>query len=275
MQYRLKHLFLIPMAGLGNKMLAIASAKRLCSMTGAACTVAWDWGQYDRIFCDPTVNAVAPEALRVPEGAQFIRHLLRAEGGHMRNRRVPMTAHEYVCVMSWFAFNAVEEPRLDDEEDLDLRPWLPNPVPLVHERAAAFRERHFRQNMVGVHVRRTDHKRAIVTSPDAAYFHQLDPLVEQGVTVFLATDSRKTEVTFATRYPGRVLIYPKNPALQERMPREFQLEDTWEDLIDLSLLASCAFVIGSAESSFSRIARFLNGSPRCRLLGLPGSLQSP
>jgi len=266
-QYRLKDLFLIPMAGLANRMLAIASAKRLCSMAHARCNIAWEWGAYTDIFDDPSVRWVPHEELDVPDNSHFVRHLLLHEGGNCTNRRVPLSQHESVVVMSWFIFNGAEEAPLAHEDDLDLAPWLPMPVPAVMQRVIRFRERHFSERTVGIHVRRTDNLRAIEGSPDDLYFRLADDLVADGYQVFLSTDNSATEMLFRTRYGDAVIQLPKNPDLVVRMPRPFRLEDTWDDLTDLWLLGSCAFVIGSAFSSFSKVAKMINGSTRSRLLG--------
>jgi len=266
-QYRLKDLFVIPMAGLANKMLAIASAKRLCSMADARCTVAWDWGDYTAIFDDPGVRWVPHEQLAVPDDSHFVRHLLLREGGNCTNRRVPLSEHESVVVMSWFIFNGTEETPLAHEDDLDLAPWLPKPVPAAMERVTRFRRRHFSERTVGIHVRRTDNLRAIEGSPDDMYFRLADGLVADGYQVFLSTDNSATEMLFRARYGDAVIHFPKDPDLAARMPRPFRLEDTWDDLADLWLLGSCAFVIGSAFSSFSKVAKMINGSTRSQLLG--------
>ena len=45
-------------------------------------------------------------------------------------------------------------------------------------------------------------------------------------------------------------------------------------MVDLWLLASCAFIIGFQGSSYSRVAILLNGSPRCKAIDDPlGMLQ--
>jgi hypothetical protein len=273
-RHRLKDLFLVPGGALGNRMLAIASAKRVCDISKARCTIVWDWGPPEAIFADPAVQWVTPSELEIPADALFVRHLFLYEGGNTQNRRVPLTENESVAVVSWHIFNAAEEPALAHEDDLDLKPWLPAPVDIVQERVAAFRRAHVDETTVGMHVRRTDHVRAIQGTPDELYFREGDDLVARGHRLLLATDNHATEHAFRTRYPGKVIVYPKNPALSERMPRPFRLEDTLDDLVDLWLLGSCAFVVGCMFSTFSKVARLLNGSPRSKLLGDPTRLEN-
>jgi hypothetical protein len=66
------------------------------------------------------------------------------------------------------------------------------------------------------------------------------------------------------RYGPRLIHFPKADPARRRWPRDATATvDVVEDLVDLWLLAACEFVVGTAHSSFSRVAALLNGSPRC------------
>jgi hypothetical protein len=263
-------------------MRAIASAKRLCSLTGAHCSIVWDWGDYRALFEDDTpwmpygLPMDSEQDLIIP-GYHHIRHLRQHEGGNKENRRVPITPYPRVVVSSWFVFGAAEEAlfqaRLYEEPVLE---WFPKPHPLILEKVNAFKRDHFGPSTVGIHIRRTDHALAASRAPDAAYFEAADRLVDEGHRLFVATDNGKTLRLMEERYGDTVIHYPKSSALEERWPRDkWDLTDLIDDVADLWLLAACEFVIGSASSSYSRVAILLNGSPRCKAIDRrSGSIES-
>jgi hypothetical protein len=271
----LEHLVVLPRGGLCNRLRAIASAKRLASRSGARCTVIWDWGRYDALFDDgsdwlPYAAPMEP-GLLMP-GYHHIRHLGRGEGGATPNRRVPVTTHPGVVVDSPYVFYAEEEalPKHLPEYESGVIGWVPKPQSEIIASAAAFREARLPPGTVGMHVRRTDNKAAADRSPDAAFFAAGDREVEKGHSIFLATDNRKTLEIMRDRYGDRLLHYPKRSALDERWPRQTtEPADVADDLVDLRLLVGCEHVVGSAASSFSRVAVLLNGSPDCTLLDRP------
>ena len=279
----LKHLVVYPRSGLCNRMRAIASAKRLCSRTGARCTIVWDWGDYHAFFDDDTEwvpnSALSDLArdLHIP-GYHHIRHLAPHAGGSRRSWRVPVTTHPRVAVTSAFVFCAAEERllrRYTAYEEEDVMPWIPRPSHAVLERVEEFKRAFFRPPTVGMHIRRTDNTGAMLRSPDRSYFRAGDRLVETGRQLFLATDNHETSQLVRRRYGEKVIHYPKNSCLEWRWPRKsFSTEEVIHDMVDLWLLASCEFVIGSQGSSYSRVAILLNRSPRCKTIDHPlGTLQ--
>jgi hypothetical protein len=278
----LEHLVLYPRGGICNRLRAIASAKRLCAQTGALCTVLWDWGDYRALFDDDTewLPYAASSDLdqeKVFSGYHHVRHLLQDEGGARGNRRVSVTTYPRVVVTSGYVFYAAEEPPLRGRHyEEPVLPWFPKPHALVLEKVRAFRQAHFSPSTAGMHIRRTDHKPATFHCPDKAYFKEADRLIAAGRRVFLATDNVETVRTMKERYGDNLLSYPKSSALSQRWPREtWDRVDVIDDMVDLWLLASCDFVIGSTQSSYSRVGMLLNGSPRCKAIGRPsGKLQS-
>jgi hypothetical protein len=259
-------------------MRAIASAKRLCSLTGAQCSIVWDWGDYRALFVDDTPwmpYRLPMDSAKdlIVAGYYHIRHLRQHEGGNKENRRVPITTHPRVVVSSWFVFYAAEEAlfqtRLYEEPVLE---WFPKPHPLILEKVNDFKQAHFGPSTVGIHIRRTDHTLASSRAPDAAYFEEADRLVDEGYRLFVATDNGKTLRLMEERYGDKLIHYPKSSALEERWPRDkWDLTDLIDDIADIWLLASCEFVIGSAASSYSRVAMLLNGSPLCKAIDRPSA----
>src|SRR5450631_2348563 len=113
----LEHLILRPERGLCNRLRAIASAKRICAITGARCTIVWDWGDYGALF-DDDLEWISPSQLEQWEhgdrlaGYHRMRHLGASGGGNGRDRRIPTGSHPGIIVTSAFFFNASDEPVL-------------------------------------------------------------------------------------------------------------------------------------------------------------------
>ncbi len=274
----LEHLVVYPISGLCNRMRTIASAKRLCARAGARCTIIWDWGDYRALFDDDTEWMPYTEGMdwqkdNLIPGYHHIRHSPPRDGGSRRNWRVPVTAHPRIALTSRFVFGAVEERRLRRYtvyEEHDVMPWFPKPVPAILREVEAFKRASFRPGTVGMHIRRTDNINAALRSPDRSYFKHGDRLVDSGQQLFLATDNQETLELLRRRYGRNLIHYPKRSDLERRWPRTSSTEQAIvDDMVDLWLLASCEFVIGSQGSSFSRVAILLNGSRRCKAIDHP------
>jgi hypothetical protein len=275
----LEHLIVSPMGGLCNRMRAIASAKRLCVRSGARCTIAWDWGDYRAVFDDGTDWVpCAPLRNIVPPHYVCVRHLRRREGGNHQNRRVPVTTCVGIAVTSRYVFSEAEEPALDTRGGYEtpVFPWLPKPHPVVLERVRVFQQNYFPDRIAGIHIRRTDHRDAIKRSPDEAFFEEADRAVDEGFDLFLATDNVATLRMMGQRYGPKLHYRRKSSERTERWPRKsFVMDDLLDDMVDLWLLAACDHVIGSAASSFSRLAILLNGTSRSRVIDRANRAPSP
>ena len=259
----LKHLALCPRGGLGNRLRAIASARRIGELFQVRCTVVWAWGNYDELFLPAAgtdwIPALTSEMKRWP----CVSHLLTRDGGNEQNRRVSLSLGENVVVCSHYPFNATEEPGFIDETQV--QPWLPQPAEVIRAKVRDFKEAHL-HNAVGIHMRRADNKKAKRGTPEALYFAEAERALGLGYRIFLATDKEQTAALMKERYGDRLITYPKTSNLKRRWPRPFRLVDTIDDIVDLHLLAACQFVIGSRYSSFSRLAALYNGSPLCSML---------
>jgi hypothetical protein len=261
----LEHLVLLPRGGLGNRMRAIASAKRLCQMAGARCSVVWDWQDYDALFEHDAALEVSPVlSEELARNYSAMRTLLNDEGGSPEVRRIPLDGPAGIVLDSCHCFTATSDVKPLDEADLTA--WLPRPSQAVREKFEAFRAAAFpRGPIVGLHMRRTDWAAAAI-SPDRLFIRAARSAQREGNAVFLATDNPRTEAKLRLRIGEGIVTYPKDAAIGQRWPRSFDLGEMATDYVDLLLLAACDYVIGSWGSSYSSLAIALNGSPRCRRL---------
>lgn len=261
----MNHLITIPQRGLCNQLRAIASAKRLCTLYNAQCTLVWQWGKFEELFeLDPATQILTelPQQLD-----NYIRYntVNQSENGDRLNQDFDFRNQSNVIIQSCHIFNDRSEARIKLKDLID---YLPRPSAAVLATVTDFSKKHFAgKQVVGVHIRRTDNLRSIEKSPDQLFISKIQQLIQSGYTIFLATDNQQTQAEYLHKFPGDIIIYEKQGSLTYRWPKDqFNFEETREDLVDLLLLASCKYVVGSHWSSYSGTAMVLNGSPECEIL---------
>jgi hypothetical protein len=128
-----------------------------------------------------------------------------------------------------------------------------------------FAARHL-TDAIGFHIRRTDSRQSIRSSPDDLFIQAGRKILAAGGRIFLCTDNQSTEKKFRSLFGSDVITFPKRRKLPERWPRDFDPVALEDDLIELFLLTRTRYVLGSFWSSFSGLAIALNGSRRSRIL---------
>lgn len=106
---------------------------------------------------------------------------------------------------------------------------------------------------IGLHIRRTDHWKAIKESPIAAFVRKMDKY-PPGTMFFVATDSHDERVILQQKYSGRVLT--GSTILLRNMKA-----GTEGAFVDFLALSRCSEIIGSSGSSFSEMAAAYGGVP--------------
>lgn len=111
--------------------------------------------------------------------------------------------------------------------------------------------------MIGVHIRRTDHEKAIQESPTEKFLALMQQEISENPSTnfFLATDDPFEEARLRDVFPGRIYTYPKEK-VERNSPRGIK-----DALVDLYCLASCRKLIGCHASAFSMTAWQLSGIP--------------
>jgi hypothetical protein len=119
-------------------MRAIASAKRLCQMAGARCSVVWDWGDYGALFeSDAAIEVIGRLPDEIARSYSTIRTLMNEEGGSPETRRIPLDGPAGILLDSCHCFGAPSDPEPMDEKGV--LAWLPRPSRAVSTQVAAFR----------------------------------------------------------------------------------------------------------------------------------------
>lgn len=108
-------------------------------------------------------------------------------------------------------------------------------------------------DVIGIHIRRTDNMASIATSTDEKFFARMDKeLIENPqVRFFLATDSNTVKDAYQKRY-GDAIITNRFDLSRDT------LEGMENAVIDLWCLARCKYILGSAASTYSTCAASIN-----------------
>jgi hypothetical protein len=259
---RLRSLTLIPTGGIGNRLRAIASARRLCKIVGARCSIIWDWGNYEDFF-EPLSDASVIQEIRSQSQVQIRHRPVSIDPSALRT--VDVTA-ESVELVSGTVFGGSHEAPIVDWAVL--HPFIPRLNKRLIREADAFICKNFVGETVGMHIRRTDHRNAIKYSPDRLFIKAARKVIASGYKIFLATDNAATEKSMHQLFPGAILTFPKKDDLQNRWPRPFTASATEDDLLELFILSRTVYILGSYWSSYSYLAIVLNGSKRCEIIEL-------
>lgn len=110
-------------------------------------------------------------------------------------------------------------------------------------------------NVIGVHIRRTDNRQSLAFSPTTEFVElmQAEVCKDSNVRFFVATDSQSEEEYLNQTFPGRIITYQKR-SLDRHDPEAIK-----DAVIDLYCLSKCRKLIGSYYSSFTDTAHQING----------------
>ena len=108
----------------------------------------------------------------------------------------------------------------------------------------------FGKDTIGIHIRRTDNKKSVLFSPTELFVERIDQEITENKNVkfYLATDDLNEERFMKQRYGDRIICYPKT-SLDRNNPQAIK-----EALIDLYHLSKCSKIFASYYSSFSDVA---------------------
>lgn len=110
----------------------------------------------------------------------------------------------------------------------------------------------FKKNMIGMHIRRTDHVVSMNKSPIYLFENKILEYIEskRDIGVFLATDDPEVETYFKDKYPEIIFTYEKTFGRDTK-------EGMLDAVVDLYLLSKTEKIYGSYWSSYSGIASLL------------------
>ena len=107
------------------------------------------------------------------------------------------------------------------------------------------------ENMIGIHIRRTDHELAKELSPVALFMQKMDSEIVENNSVkfFLSTDDKDIENKLIRKYgEDRIVVQPNKE--WGRLSKEEMISG----IVDCLCLAKCTKIYGSLSSQFSGFA---------------------
>ena len=150
---------------------------------------------------------------------------------------------------SWAAFYGYSSSNATPEWLKALQSLKPNPS--LEERANSILL--YPLLSIGVHIRRTDHKKSIMRSPSTLFWETM----RQAHTVYfyVASDSNEERAYAAHLFPKRILMH-EDAVLERNSVKGCECA-----MVDFLCLSKCKYIIGSYGSSFSEIAALYGNIP--------------
>lgn len=249
----LKEIRLMPCAGLANRMRTIASAATAAQDFGTTLTIGW---KYDAGICvgdfrDLFDMAALPPWIRIvemgyqPDPMWNISPECNSETAWITFQEDRSNADVWQF-KSWAAFYAAGTPAWVTSLRL-LRPHT-SLIPQITRILSVYRP------LIGVHIRRTDHRKAIQFSPSDSFWASMRKESSQA-KFYVASDSDNERVHAAVLFPGQILTGPA------RILGRDSLAGCRDALVDFMCLAGCSKILGSPASSFCEIAAYYGGVP--------------
>lgn len=264
-------IYMEPCAGLGNRMLAIATAYKIASSLNKELVLLWD--------IDGTVGAEIQELFTLPSNIKIVmmtklpykkKFLLRCKSSVIRlfcklcanksldcediinyrkNGQLEIVSQLIRQYKKVYVKSYCELSEIEDIDFFEI--FKPS------ENILAFGKNIFEKinnKTIGIHIRRTDHIEAIENSPNYLFIEIMHDLLKKGLAekFFLATDDKCVEQKLVDKF-GDIIIYNNNKNFK-RTDKEGMIDG----VIDLVALSKCTCIYGSYGSTFSKVASYIN-----------------
>jgi len=255
---------IIPQGGLCNRMRSLESAMAVSNAAGAELTVEW--------YIDPNLMSDLFENLfEIPsEIGQIITKDYRSIfGKHKKSIQKQLNKIKYKhCLyerdLSTFLKRGGDLVALAKSGPLCIASCMHfykdeplfrrfTPAPAICEEVDTIMAGD--STIIGMHIRRSDHKQAIRRSPLELFENAMDMEIEldSDVKFFLATDSAETEAHLRQLYGERIIVHKKSSLDRNNVAA---IRDA---MVDLYCLSKTKKIIGSFASSFSEVAAQISG----------------
>jgi hypothetical protein len=227
-------------AGLGNRLRALVSAMCLAEDLQRPLNAIWDRDSHcGALFNDLFDETSLPPFVRVSDGPRLSQSVEVRVAEHVRDYfylslRTPIVIHSHQAFYGsgterWAELLRALKPDMFVQALYDTRMLEIPPGPRV-----------------GVHIRRTDHQKAIMNSPTGAFVTAMKSCSDDTVFI-LATDSDKEAERLREEFPGRVFML----ALINDRGSVMGMKNA---VLDFMGLASSQKIFGSYFSSFGVVA---------------------
>lgn len=265
-------MILEPCAGLGNRLLAMASAYEVCSALNRELIIIWkreagcnakasDLFSFDGVkVIEISENGYRKDFFGTIKG-NIIKKKYRNKGTvffpcekideYKQQEKFAelkeLIEAEPVCYIKSYT-NMCE---LTEESFAFLKPAL-----TIEKKGQAVFDA-IGEKTVGVHIRRTDHADAIKNSPLELFYERMNKEIEENdANFYVTTDDHEVERELREKFPAERLIFYEGKLIDR--DSKAGIEDA---LIDMLALSRCNRIIGSYKSTFSLIPSIMSGIP--------------
>ena len=263
----MKHLTLVPIGGLANRLFAITSAISFCRANGYTLKIYWfkDWGMganFHDLFQKidlPDVELIDAKwyhyiydrprkrNLWLPwiwQRFAFGNRIYEKESFRIRHRQElvdKLLRYDRNYLIEWYAFFK------ESNFGRYIRP-LASIQSKVQKVQALFPE-----YTVGIHIRRSDHVDAIRNSPTQLFIDKMraEILAHPAVKFFVASDSVEVKKELREEFKDRIISY------EAEMTRGSK-NGIIDAVVELTLLSKTARIYGSFNSTYSEFAAKLS-----------------
>jgi hypothetical protein len=123
------------------------------------------------------------------------------------------------------------------------------PVKAIQDKINAIVSSFTSESVIGVHIRRGDHKKAMQNSPVSLFYEAIEKEISKNekVKFFLATDDVEIEKSLKEKYPKKIIVSVK--VLDRNSKQGIQ-----DAVVDMFCLANTQKIYGSYWSSYSETA---------------------
>jgi hypothetical protein len=237
--YMNKPFYMMPCAGLANRIRSMVSAMCAAQQMGRRLHVFW---RYEPHICTIPFHLIfgkIPEWMVVDDIMGYPTH---------------MPWKEIFTEDDWNAYRTDETMYVKSHQIFYTKGWTEMLRSLnFHDTILKEVERIMGgKEMVGVHIRRTDHRKSIESSPSHEFWKEMEL---HDTHFYLATDDIGERAAACERFGERVVTGPKT-LLGRNSP-----DGCWDAMVDMICLSKCSLIIGSYASSFSEVAAAIGNVP--------------
>lgn len=250
-----------PKAGLCNRMRAVSSACQLAEKYKTKLVIFWnrDSGlncRFDKLFLDIPGVKVINYHLRYDFLFALVSLFFRNK---FLNVRIKERKKYESCLADGKSIIVSTYSNLSRENGFKCLKIVPE----IQTKIDNILDNIDRDNLVGVHIRRTDHKIAIEKSPTELFINEMKKELESNndVKFFLATDSKEERKIIEKIFNDNIIW---NTNIVYGRDSESGIINA---LIDLGCLSECSKIIGSSGSSFSWTAAKWNKERPLKYIG--------
>lgn len=261
-----------PCAGLGNRLLGLASAHTVAEKLGRELVVMWKREVGCNIRADELFD-LPMQVIEISENGFKKEPIAQWKGDRVKKQWRQKAGRFFSCddveqIKQEQGYEALYR-MIEQEPIVYIKAFGPicevgaqdyaflKPAPGIIEKGARLFEK-LDGNTVGVHVRRTDHTEAIANSPIDVFVEKMQQelTAEKETKFFVATDDATVREELRQKLPQTTLIFLESGII-DRNSRE-GLEDA---LIEMLALSKCKKIIGSYNSTFSLLPSYIGNIP--------------